>query len=931
MTVEFRLLGPLEVVVSGRPVVVGHARQQCVLAILLLEANHVVSVDRLLDRIWGDRPPQRARGTLHSYLSRLRKQLAPAAGVSIVRRSDGYLLALDADTLDLTRFRQLVRAATDADADDARIALLTQALSLWRGEPLGSLDADWLHHVRRELAAEGLTASLDRHDALLRSGRHQELLGPLSTAAEEHPWDERIVGQLMLALYRNGRQTEALEVFERLRRRLADEVGADPSPPLRDLHQRILRADPQLSAPPRSAGSDAAPPIASAPSAPSPRQLPDVPRSFVGRVAEFGQIDTALKAAADDATASIAVISGGAGMGKTWLALRWAADNLDLFPDGQLYADLHGFDPTREPADPATILRGFLEALDVEPARIPTEPSAREGLFRSLTANRRTLVTLDNARDSDTVLPLLPGAGGSRVLITSRRRFTGLSVTHGARAVNLQPLPDDDARNLVLRRLGRDLRSGERPALEELLRICAGLPLALAILAARAAARAEVPLAVVLADFQDAAATLDVFDGGELAVDLRAVLATSCSSLTPAAAFAFGLLGLVPGPDLALPAVASLVAMDLDEAHSVLDELVTANLLQKSSNGRFSMHDLVRLYARENVESDEAPLTRLLDHTLHTAHAAALLLSPQREPLALAGPARGVILADLPDLDAAMGWFTAEHQALLAAIGHAGAHGYDVHAYQLAWTLATYCGRRGYWQDWALAQHVAVAAAERLGDTLALAEARRLLANAYSTGHQYEQAHTQLVLASDAFAQIGEHRGQAIVHFDLALLFDREKRPAEALPHAERALHHYRAAGYALGEAVALNALGWYHCELGDYRLGIEACEQALHRAREIASVYCESNALDSLGYAHHHLGEYAEAISHYRQAIELLRDMGDRASGAISLDHLGDSYRAAGDVLKAHLSWREALETFQESGAPEAEQVRQKLAGHDS
>jgi tetratricopeptide (TPR) repeat protein len=394
---------------------------------------------------------------------------------------------------------------------------------------------------------------------------------------------------------------------------------------------------------------------------------------------------------------------------------------------------------------------------------------------------------------------------------------------------------------------------------------------------------------------------------------------------------AFDLLGVVPGPDFGLHAFASLAALSPPAARVVADDLVAAGLLYESGYGRYGVHDLVRLFAREQMPAglgpDSTPLTRLLDHYLHTAYAAEILMSPKREPLTLPAMAPGVAVPDLPDADAAIAWFSSELPGLVAAVGAAGAAGRDEHAHRLAWTLATFCGHRGRWREWVLAQHVAVASAERCNDPAALAEALRLLGQAYSTGHQFDQARENYLLAMDAFTRTGDLAGRAHVYFDLALLMDRQGRPADAAPYAERSLEDFRAAGNDHGVAVALNAFGWYQCELGDYHRGIDYCRQALAAARAIDSIYCESNALDSLGYAYHHLHHYDEAISHYRRALELLRDMGDRTSSAIALDHLGDSYHAAGDVMKARISWQEALAEFEEFSDPEAAEVRRKLA----
>jgi tetratricopeptide (TPR) repeat protein len=366
----------------------------------------------------------------------------------------------------------------------------------------------------------------------------------------------------------------------------------------------------------------------------------------------------------------------------------------------------------------------------------------------------------------------------------------------------------------------------------------------------------------------------------------------------------------------------------------VLDDLAAAHLVIEAARNRFRMHDLVRLYAVELVQAREEEAgeaqRRLLDYYLHTAHAAALLLSPHREPLAMASPRAGVAVTPLTDLDEAMAWFTAEHAVLMATIGHAGDTGFDAYAHTLPWTLATYFDRRGHWQDWVQAQRVAVDAAGRIGDWAAQARAHRLLANAYSNLRAYPEALTHLQSALALFDRHDDDAGRAHTQFDIALLFDREARPADALRHAVLSLTFYRATGNQLGEAVALNAVGWYHCQLGEYPQAIENCRRALDLTRAAGSSYGQANTWDSLGYAHHHLAEYPQAIECFQHAIELFRDIGDSHAEAITLDHLGDSLDAAGERAAAQDAWRTALDLLDTLNHPEADQLRRKLTEAD-
>jgi DNA-binding SARP family transcriptional activator len=429
MTADFRLLGPMEASVDGELVEPGHARQRCVLAVLLVEANHAVSADQLLDRVWGERPPHRARNVLSGYLSRLRQVLAPADEVRISRTPDGYVLVANPMAIDVHRFRRLVADARTADPPTAA-ELLTRAMGLWRGEPFATFDTPWLNEVREALKGERHAAELARNDLALQSGGHGAVLPDIAAAAELHPLDERLAGQLMLALYQSGRQDRALAAFQMIRRHLVEELGADPGPPLRRLHQQILDGDPTLTTRPsgRSTAGQASPHV--------PRQLPAPPPAFSGRDRELAELDAFL-APADQRPNSV-VISGTGGVGKTALALQWARRAAHRFPDGQLYINLRGFDPSGSTVSPGEAVRGFLEALDVSPQRMPTSVDAQVGLYRSLLADRRILVVLDNARDVAQLRPLLPGAPGCLAVVTSRNHLTGLVATEGAAPLGLE-------------------------------------------------------------------------------------------------------------------------------------------------------------------------------------------------------------------------------------------------------------------------------------------------------------------------------------------------------------------------------------------------------------------------------------------------------------------------------------------------------------
>ncbi|MET9262207.1 BTAD domain-containing putative transcriptional regulator [Amycolatopsis sp. NPDC004079] len=690
MTVRFRLLGPVGVTVDDRAIALGHQQLRCMAAVLLTEANQTVAMDELIDRVWpeGALPRQPRRAVQHN-IPLLRKVLAPIPEVALTRNGCGYRLSVEPDAIDLHRFHALLEQARntpqhDSRADQIAAAALEQALSLWQGKPFSDLaaaaDIPWLCSLRAALTARQRTARLDLTDIRLRQGNHAELLAELAADTASHPFDERLAGQYLLALYRSRRQAEALQHYHRLQRVLADELGTDPSRPLRQLHEQILAADPALAAP--------TPEPATRPSV--PRQLPCPPRLFAGRSGELVQLDRHM-----DLAGTVA-IGGTGGIGKTWLALHWAHQRLSRFPDGQLHVNLHGFDPTGQPVAAAEAVRGFLDALGVVPSAIPVDLEAQIGLYRSLLAGKRMLLVLDNARDIDQVTPLLPGTPTCTVLITSRRHLVGLAALYGVHLLNLDVLPDSDARELLAGHLGPERLAAEPDTVADLLTMCAGLPLAVRIVAARAQHHPTFPLAVLAEELRDASARLDGLNAGGLRVNLRAVLSWSVRALSPQATRLFGLLGIAPGPDISLAAAEALAALPAAQLRTVLRELEIASLVQQHVPGRYRMHDLVRLYASETAQhtlaedARDAALRRILYFYTHTAHAADRLLNPRQDSVPLDPPAPDVLLHPLPDALAALAWCNTEHACLLAAQHTATTLERNPAGWQLAWALETF-------------------------------------------------------------------------------------------------------------------------------------------------------------------------------------------------------------------------------------------------
>ncbi|MFJ8250397.1 BTAD domain-containing putative transcriptional regulator [Streptomyces sp. NPDC094466] len=725
MAIWYGVLGEIEARRDGRRVDLGPARQRTVLAALLMDADRVVPVDGLAERVWGDRPPRRVAAAVHTYLSRLRRALerpAPDAVVpdgagtglpAIVRRTGGYTVTAGPGTVDVHLFRDLVARARSAD-DGGALELYDRALALWRGEPFAAVDTPWFNAARVSLSEQRHACRLDRNDVALRLGRHGALLPELGACHDERPWDERLTAQLMTALCRSGRTADALRCFERVRCALAEELGSDPGPELRRLHQRVLAGDAALgpagrpgSPAPGSFTTAGAPvgedsrPLPGGPRIGTvPRELPSATRHFTGRTSELALLDEALSRSPDETAGRagpggpgagpVCVISGGAGVGKTSVALHWAHRNLCRFPDGQLYVDLGGFARSGGPLTPAAALRLLLCGLGEDPAAAPAGRQALAGLYRSLVADRRVLIVLDDAADAEQVAALLPGSAGATVLVTSRRRLTGLAVTQGAYAVSLSTLSRADSRELLEHRLGEARLAAEPESAAAVLERCAGLPLALGVVAARAAARPCFPLADLAEELRDPTGRLTALGTGDPSADVRTALRLSYRALSDAAAGAFRLLSAVPGPDIGLGAAGSLLGCSPVSARALLRELEAVHLLEQHWPGRYRMHGLVRVFSAELREAGpfERALRRVLDHYAHTAWAARRLLGPYRpRPGWLGPPLPGVAPERPADRRTAGAWFHAEWACLTAARRLAERREWDSVVWELALVL----------------------------------------------------------------------------------------------------------------------------------------------------------------------------------------------------------------------------------------------------
>jgi tetratricopeptide (TPR) repeat protein/transcriptional regulator with XRE-family HTH domain len=667
---------------------------------------------------------------------------------------------------------------------------------------------------------------------------------------------------------------------------------------------------------------------------PVPAQLPADVIGFAGRGDQLGRLTELLDGGDRPAAVVISAIAGTAGVGKTALAVHWAHQVLDRFPDGQLYVNLRGFDPGGAAATPGEVVRSFLDALDVSEQRMPAGLDAQAALYRSLLTERRMLVLLDNARDAEQVRPLLPGTPGCLVLVTSRNRLTGLIAGAGAVALPLDLLSPDEARDLLARRIGVDRTAAEPAAVDEIIERCARLPLALAVVAARAAIQPGVSLVALAAELRRLQDRLDTLTTGDPGTDVRSVFSWSYQQLSEPAARLFRLLGVHPGPDLTASAAASLAGIPPAQARPVLAELVRAHLVTGRADGRYALHDLLRAYAGELATSDEPPddrhvaVRRLLDHYLQCADRADAVLHRTGKVVELIAPLDGVTVDDLGSAAAAAGWFTAEYQVLTGVVRLAVDAGLDRHAWQLVYAMATFFERHRDFRDAAALHRVALEAARRLDDLALQGHSHRLLGQAYVLLGEHDEAQAHFEHALEVFRQLGDDPYQALVHIGLGEMLDRQGRYRDALHQVEQALARYQACAHRLGQANALNSVGWLHARLGDYETALKYCEQALGQQQEIGDRIGEANTWDSLGVAYHHLGRHTQAVAAYQQALALFRDLGNRYNEADTLVNLGNTYAAGGDTGAARDCWQTALAIFTDFDDPEAEQVEARLRG---
>ncbi|MFC5001063.1 BTAD domain-containing putative transcriptional regulator [Dactylosporangium cerinum] len=928
---RFAVLGPVRAWRGTGEVDLGGPQQRALLALLLVRAGEPVSLGEIVDVLWGADPPNTAVNVVHRHVGVLRRLLEPdlpvrSAGRWLVRSAGGYRLDADPDALDVLRFRVLSRQARQAAGADAgrAAALFAEALELWHGGCAAGIDADArAHPVFAAVEREFLATARDAADAGVRAGQVQRLLPALQEAAVRAPLDEPLQAGLVLALAAAGQQAEALAVFQRVRERLADELGIDPGAELAAAHATVLRRDTARS----GAAAGPAEPV----QRPRPAQLPVAPATFVGRRAELARALGLHAGAAAAATVVISAIGGMAGVGKTTLAVHWAHQVADQFADGQLYVNLRGFSPEADVMRPEQALRGFLDALGVAPQSVPTGLDAQAALYRSLLTGRRMLVLLDNARDVEQVRPLLPGAGGCLAIVTSRNTMPGLVAAEGAQVMTLDVWSAEQARDFLGRRLGAERVAAEPAAVEQIITLCAGLPLALAIVAARAATNPTFPLAATTKELREAHGSLEAFSA-DAGINVRATFSWSYRTLSPAAAQLFRLLGGHPGPDVGVAAAASLLGVPVRQVRPLLAELTAAHMLMQPSPGRYGFHELLGAYAAELAETVDVSSRaerRIVEYYLRAAFRADRLLRPQRgAPQFDPRPAvDDVIDEPFEDHGAALAWFTTERAVLIALIARTVRDGWDVEAQYLAWSLVTFLHRQGHWHDWVAVRRHALTATERRTDRAAQARAHRDLGHALCQVLDLDEARVQFTLSLAGFEGTDSRTEQGHVHRGLARTYLPGGQYADMVRHCELAGELYRADGNDNGYAKALNEAGVGYAYLGDYFTSLQNCTLALAIFELLGDRHGQAAALDSIGSAHHGLDDHQTAIGFFTRALHLCREVGDRHGEAETLTHLGDAWHAAAGGTAAREHWQAAEVILGELGHPGVDGVRAKLA----
>ncbi|WP_333769562.1 AfsR/SARP family transcriptional regulator [Streptomyces sp. IBSBF 2435] len=961
---RFAVLGPVRAWRDGQPIVTGAPQQRALLAVLLLRGGRTATASELLDALWGESPPNTALAALRSYAFRLRKALGSQ---TLVTDSGGYAIHVPVEALDATWVEQLAAEAEKVRQTDPAQAreLLVDALDMWKGEPLAGLPGPFAETQRGRLTEWHLGLIELRLELDLEMGAHAEAVSELTAITAEHPLRERLRGLLMLALYRSGRQAEALGVYADTRRLLADELGIDPSAELSDLHQRMLEADAGL-APPHGATGPGAPEVL------RPAQLPATVSDFTGRAAFVRELGEQLAGASQGSgVMAVSAVAGIGGVGKTTLAVQVAHEAREAFPDGQLYVDLQGTGP--RPAEPEAVLGSFLRALGLPDGAIPDSLADRAALYRSTLDGRRVLALLDNAYDAAQIRQLLPGTPGCAALVTSRMRMVDLA---GAHLVDLDVMSPEESLLLFTRIVGEERVNSERQAALDVVAACGFLPLAIRIAAARLAARRTWTVSVLANKLADHRRRLDELRAGDLAV--KATFALGYDHLSPAQARAFRLLSLPEGPDISLDAAAAVLDLDRYRTEELLEALVDISLIESAAPARYRFHDLLRLYARERAETDEthevrcAALSRLLDFSLASAVSAYALENPGDRVIDHLAPTSHPGMT-FRTREESLDWMFSEAQGLLAAVQQAadgGCESFLRRAVDVLLVAQDLMESGVYARQYEQATRAIVTTAHDCGDTLVDGRGRVWLGQLLRLSARFEEAEEETKRALVLGLAAEDPMTCSYAPNLRGILALRGLRFAEGAEYLISALDAFRADGNKHGEAAALSNLARAQLDLGDDTAAIAATERVVAIYRELGAGFRLGNGLYSMGItltatgshdgalgcltealeifraarqqfwegmtlyrlAQLHLaaGRYRQSASHVEQALVIMREIGGDWRTANALTVLGQALAAMGQEVRAHACWHDALATYAALGSPEITEVR-RLLGDES
>lgn len=913
-------LGPLRAYVGDRELALGAPKQRMVFAVLALSANGVVPRDSLVDYLWGESPPATAAGSLHTYVSGLRRELA-GSGQPLTSSGSGYALRLDDDRLDIRVVeRRAAEAREHRSGSDpvAAVGALDAALACWRpGPPLAGLPGPFAAQYRVRVDELRLRLIMERAELLLELGRPNDAVDQLRGQVVANPFHEQLRALLMTALHQGGRTADALAQYQELRKLLADELGIDPSAELTARYTSFL-ADPAV--PRRVVPDRVAAPV-------RPAELPHGVGDFVGRDEAVRQV---LEVSGGDGSPRIMMIVGVGGVGKTALALHCAHRLAAMYSDGQLYVNLRGFDPKHPPLTPADALHHLLTSLNVR--TVPAEQERRVVLWRSIVRDKRLLIVLDNAASAEQVEDLLPGGGPSSVVVTSRNRLSGLAVRYSASRVTLSPFTAEESVELLSRAIGRTRVAAELPAARRLAELCDRLPLALRIASEQVTARSRI--ADLVGDLEDVQRRLDALQipDDEL-YSLRAVLSWSYERLTAEEAHAFRMLGLFPGVSLRPEVAAALLDVDVPAATALLGHL-TAQHLVETNGVNYWMHDLTRAYAEEVARTGEPaaarrpPLERVLEWYVRTL-AGGSAGGKVRAPFRLDPEFRHVTLR-FDDQPAFVAWCTQEWHNIGPLVRAAQRIGCHDRAWQLAYLLYDYFYAAGRARSWVEVLRTGIRSASVTDDRRAHASLLNHLSVAYSRLGDNDVAVVQLQHGLRLLDGSDDDALRTSLLGNLASTLREAKQYPEALRYARRALELAHRSGSEYYQAGCLDVLCELHAELGEYEESSRYGRPGLAKARSCQNVLLEANILINLGVSEHGLGHGEAAQRYFQDAVSLCAAGGDRYHEALALFGLAKVHRAGSDRRPARELATRALQRFQDLDAEEVADVTEFLRGLD-